>query len=125
MGYSIFRGTAGAGTKPPLRRRVLYGGDLIKQEDVSAASYSVYERQAGSRWEPVAGHTDVELVVTAIVFDELQPWDTDDTGFNVQVPFASELDTPLAEIDHEYRVAVLLVFVDGTADGFAWEIRTP
>lgn len=124
MGYSIYHGVAGVGSKPPLRRRVQYNGSNLVQAVVSSASYTVYARQ-GHDWEAVEGHTDVDLVIADAVFNDLQSWDADATGYNVQVVLSASLASPFVEWGSEYLVAVTLVLADGVVDGFAWLVRTP
>jgi hypothetical protein len=124
MGYSIHHGVAGVGSKPPLRRRVTYNGSNLVQAVVSSASYTVYARR-GNDWEAVDDHTAVALAVADTVSDELQEWDTDTTGYNVQVVLSAALASPFAAWGSEYLVAVTLVLSDGVVDGFAWLVRTP
>lgn len=125
MGYDIYHGVAGVGSKPPLRRRVTYDGSNITQALVSSASYTVHARDANGEWDEVAGHTDIDLVVANMVYDSLQEWDVDATGYNVQVLLSSSLDSPFEEWGKDYLVAVTCVLSDGVVDGFAWLVRTP
>jgi len=75
------------GTATLLARIVGQGGAAMVQADVSSSSYTIYlldDQDADSR-TPVAGHTDVELTVGAVMFTSLQTdgmWTVDDIGYN-------------------------------------------
>ncbi len=125
MSYYVKNDLVALGAKPPLRCRVAYDGDYVTQDMVSAASYSVYRRLVCGTWDAIDGHTDVVLDVTAVIFDELQGWDVDDTGYNVEVSLSSDLASPFSQWDAVYLVAVTLELVDGVVDGFGWLLRTP
>lgn len=96
----------------------------LTQSDVSAAKYTVYTRN-GDLWQPVSGHTDVSLTVTDAVYDEMQGWTVDATGYNVEVSLDSTLASPFTDWGQEYRVAVALDLPLGVVDGFSWDVRTP
>ena len=113
------------GAKPPMRRRVTYNGNPLVPANVSAASYTVYQRAADGSWNAITDHTDVDLVVADVISDEYQAWDVDSTGFNVEALLSSDLASPFTEWGAVYLVAVTLELVDGVVDGFGWLLQTP
>lgn len=125
MSYSVHSDLVAMGAKPPLRRRVTYNGNPVVQALVSAASYSVYRRLACGAWDAMDGHTDIELDATAVISDEMQGWDVDETGYNIEVSLSSDLASPFDAWGSVYLVAVTLELVDGVVDGFGWLLRTP
>ncbi len=125
MSYYVKNDLVALGAKPPLRCRVAYDGGYVTQDMVSAASYTVYTRQRDGSWLAIDGHTDVVLDVTAVISDELQGWDVDETGYNVEILLCSDLASPFSQWDAVYLVAVTLELSDGVVDGFGWLLRTP
>ncbi len=130
MGYSVYQDTVGKDAMIPLRRRVLVRHDdgttaYLAQADVSAASYTVHKRLADGTLEAIEDHTDIELDVAETIYDDLQDWDADATGFNVEVVLSSDLASPFTEWGAVYLVHVQVELVDGLVDGFGWLLRTP
>ena len=85
-------------------------GTVLVQADVDAVLYTVFRVASDGGETAVAGHTDVALTVTLVVFDTLQDWDEDTTGYN----FRHEIDVKtlgqaFTEAGVTYKVRFTLV----------------
>lgn len=59
-------------------------GVVLVQADVSTASYTVFQVAQDGGETAIAAHTDETLTVADLIFDTLQSWDEDETGFNLR-----------------------------------------
>ncbi|MCS7237909.1 MAG: hypothetical protein NZ899_06520 [Thermoguttaceae bacterium] len=80
---TVFRG----GSAILLARVVGEDGRVLRPEDISNASYSVYELDAHDPdvRRPVTGHVDRPLTVGEVLSPHLRrdfPWDVDEVGYN-------------------------------------------
>ena len=75
------------GSATLLARVVGKDGQAVTQADIASAKYAVYlldDQDADGR-TPVAGHADVSLTVSELIFNALQTdalWTVDETGYN-------------------------------------------
>jgi hypothetical protein len=86
------------GTAVLLARIVNSDGDEVQQADVSTVKYSVFEIDPcqPDNLTVVAGHDDVSLTVSDVIYDSLQTgglWTVDSTGYN----FRHEINVTSAE----------------------------
>jgi hypothetical protein len=100
------------GTTTIVRARVVLGETdvAIVQADLSAISYTVYDGT-----EQVQGET--ALVVADTIYDTLQTWTVDTTGYNFRAVLPSTTFTDGG--GKRYKIAVKLTFSDD-AVGFFW-----
>lgn len=81
----IFRGVAIRGAPATYKARLTDDdGDLITQADISAVSWKSFDRQTGT--EVATGN----LTVANVIFDALQAWEVDSTGFNFRHTIPAE-----------------------------------
>ena len=102
---SAFRG----GTAVLLARVVGEDAQPVAQVDITAAEYSIYlldDQDADSR-TVVAGHEDVSLAASQLIFDTLQTddlWTVDDEGYNFRHVLDVSTDPAFAIAGRRYLV---------------------
>ncbi len=118
------------GTKTCLARLVDESASLITQADFDLASSSgecganaVYTVYLLDQWDvdtrtPIAGHTNVGLDITDIIFDVLQTddsWTIDDTGYNFkhQIDICAPGSSPFTVAGARYLVEFTLAPTSG------------
>ena len=106
------------GSATLLARVVGADGEPVTQADVAAAAYSVclLDEDDPDGETAVAGHTDVSLSVSAVIFDELQTdalWTKDAVGYNFKHALEVAEDPAFPTAGRSYRIVYELTPVAG------------
>lgn len=101
-----------AGTKT-LRARVVDRDGTVQTQVNFSGSVQVRGYDLGSATPSTAIYSNVALTVAGTIFNSLQTWDLDSTGFNFQTTITS--NQIAWEGGHTYRVSCLLPH---TSEGF-------
>ncbi len=106
------------GTAAMLARIVGPDAAIIKQADLSAIEYTIYElddTDATVR-TPVTGHTAEPLVIEDVIFDTLQTdsvWTADGTGYNLLHVIDITTDPAFTKVEKQYLVEYKLTPTSG------------
>lgn len=119
-------GTVFAGGTGLLKARLVGSNDVaLEQADVDAITYTIDEldQHDASAGTVVEGHEDVALVVSAVVFDTLQAWSVDDTGYNFSHEVDVSANSAFATRGRAYRVTYRLTPASGQIIVFQYVLR--
>jgi hypothetical protein len=87
-----------------------FAGNVLTQADCSSITYTITDLNSGA---VLAGHSNVSLTVADVIFDTLQEWDIDETGYNFRYEIPRNVSEAFPDRDHVYEIRFRITPTEG------------
>ena len=90
-------------------------------------TYTIAKKKTG---EKVAGHDNVSVLVSDVIYDALQTpannplWTVDNVGFNFALEISAATNSPFPQADEDYVITTVLTLATGNKAAFNVEVHS-